>query len=360
MLEQYGHYNWDTQVPMMGAQYNVYNHFEIDTDKLASLGFTVEEIQTLQYVISTGGKITPSALVSYGLDYETARRIKYMYDIAVGRVSIVSVNDLCKHLRKLFGAHGRIGIQHLALSKVKKVPRLAVIGGMPKGPYEIYNSKNYTLHERVYNVQGISNNRVLIKTKRKPVLPYGSEKKVYYVRDLETNRVQYYYKKDEISPIVKKDSRYKDGVALEIKELLPDKQVIISVDKNYCRLINRYIIVASLKRPEFHCGMVEIVCIEGTKVYVYCSVMGKGETVSYRGGTQRVYDHGFIPGEIQPKLMKAAEELYKTLCGVFAVNIPANQDFHIIDSEQNLLADTADGVLLSDNAEEEEYEGLEL
>ena len=334
VYEQYGYYNEYYPNQAMGV-YNTYNQFDLDTNKLMSLGFIPAEIETLQYIIMNGGKVTPMALSSYGLDYETAQRIKYMYDIATGKIGIESTDDLCKHLRKLFGKHRRIGIQDLALSKVSRVPRLAVIGGIPKGPYDIYNSKNYPLNERMYEIETISGNRITIKTKRKPVLEYGSEKKVYYVKDLETDKTNYFLKDSDIGQAVKKDSKYKVGTALEIKELLPDKSVIVSVDKEYARVINRFIIVGSLRRPEFHHGMVEIICIEGTKVYVYAQTMNRGDTINYRGGTQRVYDFGYIPGELQPKLMKAATELYQILCGVFATTIPANQDFLILDPEQS-------------------------
>jgi len=329
--------------------YNAYTQFDLDINKLMSLGFTVPEIETLQYIIANGGKVTPSALVSYGLDYETAQRIKYMYDIAVGKISIESTNDLCKHLRKLFGKHKRIGIQDLALSKISRVPRMAVIGGIPKGPYEIYNSKNYPLHERLYEVESVSGSRITIKTKRKPVLKYGSEKKVYYVKDLETGNVKHYLKEEDISPEVKKDDRYKLGTALEIKELLPDKSVIISVDKDYARIINRYIIVASLRRPDVHLGMVEIICIEGTKVYVYAVPIGNGESVGYHRSTQRIYDYGYIPREIETKLMKVATDIYKHVCGVYASVVPANEDFVLLSYEQP-----------SDDSLDSQYEGLEL
>ena len=341
MLEQYGYYNEYYPNQAMGV-YNAYNQFDLDTTKLMSLGFIPAEIETLQYIIMCGGKVTPMALSSYGLDYETAQRIKYMYDIAIGKVGIESTDDLCKHLRKLFGKHRRIGIQDLILSKVSTVPRLAVIGGIPKGPYEIYNSKNYPLTERMYEVESISGSRITIKTKRKPVLKYGSEKKVYYVKNLDTGNTNYFLKDADIAKSAKKDDRYKVGTALEIKELKPDKQVVISVDKDYARVVNRFIVVGSLRRPEFHSGMVEIIAIEGTKIYVYATSIGNKEKVGYKGGTQRVYDYGYIPGEIGPKLMKAASELYKAVCGVFATTLPANTDFNILDIEQP--EDDADGL----------------
>lgn len=345
MYEQYGNYNEYYPNQAMGV-YNTYNQFELDHGRLVSLGFIQAEIDTLQYIVMCGGKVTPMALSSYGLEYETAQRIKYMYDIAIGKVGIESTDDLCRHLRKLFGKHRRLGIQDLILSKVRNIPRLAIIGGIPKGPYDIYNSKNYPLSERMYEIEAISGSRITIKTKKRPVLKYGSEKKVYYVKNLDTGNTNYFLKDSDIVPSVKKDSGYKVGTALEIKELTRDKQVIISVDKDYSRVVNRFIIVGSLRRPEFHCGLVEIIAIEGTKVYVYATSIGNKESVGYKGGTQRIYDCGFIPGEIQTKLMGAASELYKHVCGVFATAVPANSDFNILDVEQPEDDGLEDGIEL--------------
>jgi hypothetical protein len=301
---------------------------------LMSLGFTQAEIQTLQNIIRSGGKVSPSALCSYGMDYESAERLKYMYDIASGKVFISTPDDLVKHLRKMNGKHRRIGISDLALSKVNRVARLAVIGGIPKGPYDIYNSKNYAPIERMYEVTGVSGRRITIKTARRPILPYGSEKKVYVIKDLETGKNKFVLSKDEISSNDRSNQQYKISTALEIKELTPDKKVILSVDKDFARICNRYIIVGSLRRPEWHHGLVEIICIEGTRVYVYAITMGKGESVGYRGGTQRVYAYGYMPGEIKGKLTTVASELYKLLCGVMATEVPANADFNILDAEQ--------------------------
>jgi len=91
--------------------------------------------------------------------------------------------------------------------------------------------------------------------------------------------------------------------------------------------------VASLRRPEFHHGMIEMVCIEGTKVYVYAQTLGTRDVVGHNMGTQRVYDYGFQKSEIQPKLIKVGSEVYNQLCGVYTVMHPANQDFRPLTLE---------------------------
>lgn len=282
--------------------YTPYTQLNVDPVMLQSLGFTPEEISTLQYIVSTGGSISRASLMNYGLPYELASRIKYMYDIVTGRVSIESTDDLARHLRKMFGNHRKIGITDLALSKIKKVPRKAVVAGIKDEVFSIYNSSGYKPEERIYDVVDVTSERIFIKTKRKPVLKYGQQKKI-------------------------------DGV-IEIVEVKPDKKVVVAVNKKYARLCNRFVIVGSLRRPEFHHGLVEIICIEGTKIYIFARSIGTKETVRY-SNTQRVYDYGFLPNEIQPKLIKVASELYPTVCGVYAASYPPNSDYSVIIEEGN-------------------------
>lgn len=281
--------------------YTPNSQLDIDHEMLRSIGFTDEEIATLEYIISNGGNISKPALLSYGLPYELADKIKYMYDIVTGKVTIESTDDLVKHLRKMFGNHRRIGITDLALSKIRKVPRKAVIAGIKDETFSIYNSNKYKPEERMYDVINITNDRIFIETARKPVLKYGQSKKI-------------------------------DGV-IEIIELKPDKKVVVAVNKKYARLCNRFVIVASLRRPEFHHGLIEIICIEGTRVYVFAQSIGNKETIRY-SSTQRVYDYGYLPNEIQPKLIKVASELYPMICGVYAVTYPANSDYRILLEEE--------------------------
>ena len=287
--------------------YTQQNQFDLDVNKLTSLGFTMDEINTLSFIVMNGGKTSTTALTKYGLSYEAARRIRYMYDICIGKVSIESTDDLSKHLRKLFGKHRRIGIQDLAVSKISRVPRKAVVAGITDPTFEIYNSINYPVEERLYDVVNITPTRVVVETTRKPVLKYKQPKHI-------------------------------DGV-LEILDVKADGKVTVAFDKRYCKLCNRYVVVASLRRPEFHHGLIEIICIEGTKVYVYARTLGTQEKVRYNMGTQRVYEYGNFAKEINDKLKTVGAKMYKSLCGVYATVHPANQDFRILTLEEDIDSD---------------------
>lgn len=280
--------------------YTPETQFNLDPVMLQSLGFTPDEIQALEFIVMNEGKATTNTMVQYyGIPYEQAQKLRYMYDICTGKVIINSEDDLSKHLRKMFGKHRRIGIADLATSSIGEVPRTALVAGIPADtPFAIWNSKQYPIMERMYSVVDVSGQNVIIETTRKPVLKY-------------------------------KESKSIEGI-LEIKELKKDGKVVVAINRQYCRLCNRFVIVASLRRPEFHHGLVEIICMEGTKVYVFADTMAAKKYSRYGNNTQRVYDYGFYPFEIQSKLMASASKVYQSLCGVYAMPYAANSDFIII------------------------------
>lgn len=292
----------DTRMGVHGSGiYTPNNQFEFDENKLISLGFNKSLIDVLRYIVENNGKVTPMALTQYGIPYEQAKDIKYMYDILVGRVVINSEVDLIKHLKRMFGRDRKIGIQDLAVSKIKEVPRVAVVAGIKEEPYTIYNSNRYEPYDRLYKVIDVTSKKIVVETNRKPKLKYGATKKI-------------------------------DGV-LEIQEVKGDK-VIVAFDKRVCRLCNRFIVVASLKRPEFHHGLAEIICLEGTKVYVYVQTLKGNELMKYNYGTQRIYSYGYLGPEIQNKLMRVASYLYPLVCGVTGKVEPANMDYITVPIER--------------------------
>ena len=284
--------------------------------QLKKLLFTDEEINLTCNLIENGYKLTAQGVRGTGLGAEKVEKLKYLYDIATDKKTISSKDDLCKHLRKMFGKHRKIGINDLALSKVSKVPRKALIGGIKNETFGIYNSSRYQGKDKMYDVIDVSGRRVTIKTDRKPIIKKGESKKL-------------------------------EGV-IEIKELLSDKKVIISVDKNYIRMCNRFIIVASLRRPEYHHGLVEIICKEGTKVYVYAITMTQGEKPNYKGGSQRVYTYGFFKKDIKSKLFSVASAMYRYVNGVYKSVEPPNSDFTSINAEktnEELYTDDVDNLV---------------
>lgn len=312
---------------------NIYNY-------LIGLGFTQQEINGYEYIHINGGKFTPLVLQSYGYDFNSAKRLAYMHKVLQGGVQINSEYDMINHVKKMTGASrqdakqavysenlqngyaeqnyskeeyikhlketaGRsykIGIQDLAVSNVTDVPRVAVISGINQSPYDIWNSSNYKGKNALYKVIDVTGGRITVETNKKPKLAYGASKNI-------------------------------PGV-LEIKGVKQNGMAVVSFDKSVCRLCNRYVIVASLKRPEFHLGLYEIICFEGTRVYVYATNMGVKDKVRYKGGTQRVYSYGIFPQDIPGKLKTVAKNMYEHLRGRKAEFVEANSSYRVVSIEE--------------------------
>lgn len=271
----------------------------VNSSKLLKLKFTQAEIAYLSKFIDAYGQVTAAKAIKLtGINEGSAKKLKYMYDICTGAVTTESPDDLAKHFRKMAGGQRRLGIQDLAVSKIQRVPRKAVIAGIPEGTFSIYNSNRYNENERMYNVIDVTGSNIIIRTDRKPILKYGASRKL-----------------DDI---------------IEIREVNADGTVDIAINKANARLCNRFIVVASLRRPEFHHGMVEMIAIEGTKVYVFNQTMGGGEIPSYKNGTQRVYDYGFTSKELCPKLMASAKSIFNYIKGVYSCVDKPNSDFTLI------------------------------
>lgn len=281
---------------MDNVYYNSYNlQYDIDPIKLTHLGFRAEEVQLLSDAVASGIKITTQSLTGLGMAYEEVKRIKYMSDICLGKVSIDNIDDMSKHLRRLYGNIRRLGIQDLALSSVSSVPRKVLVSGISDTTYKVYNSENY--YNRPYDVVDVSGGRIFIETAIKPILKYRQPKKL-------------------------------DGV-LEIKTVKDNGNIIVAINKEFCTLLNRFIVVGSLRIPEFHHGMIEMLAIDGTKVYVYAKSIGTRDSAKYNMGTERVYGYGFNKSEIRSKLLQSATMIYNQIHAVYSIEIAANQDFTV-------------------------------
>lgn len=296
------------------------NPVYIDANRLMSLGFSKADVDNLVYVYNNGGKFTTNALQSYGYTYDQAKRLIYMYGICAGKYSVETKQESIKHLKKMNGSQYKITMQDLAVSNVTDVPRVAVINiTVPKKPanmteyqyekmkeackpFTIWNSSRYKGRDALYKVLDVTGQHVTIETSRKPQLQYNAVKKI-------------------------------PGV-LEIKGQRENGNVIVVINSEYCKLCNRFIIVASLRNPEFHHGKYELLAFEGTKVYVYATNMGVRNTVKYNMGTQRVYAYGIFPQDIKPKLDNITKSMYQYLNCVSAEYMGSNKPYEVITRQQ--------------------------
>lgn len=262
---------------------------------LMLLGFNGEQITEAEYLLANGINGSVRNLTGVlGYDYGQASRISQLMEMMAGRMRMDTDEDLARHLRKINGGTGRVGINNLLVSTIREVPSFAVIAGIRDRAFGIYNSNNYPTYERLYDVVKVTNSRIHVETDRRPILKYGEPKLV-------------------------------EGVI----EILDDSRenIILAVNKDYATLCNRFIVVASLRRPQFHMGMVEIICREGTRVYVYARDIGTKTVLGYSMVTQRIYAYGTMAGDVKEKLMLSYMNLYRHLGGGFIIHHEANQDF---------------------------------
>lgn len=281
-----------------------YAPLALNEQLLLKLGVSQAEINEMKKLISYFGTVTVAYAKKAGYDPVFAKRLKDMYDLATGVKPVDS-----KSLNSLNGRIKKIGIHDLATSRLHELPRMAVIGNIPAGKFEMYNSKHYGI-DGLYHVVETKPSKIVVKTFRKPVLKHRESKKL-------------------------------DGI-IEITGVNSDGTINIEVNKQFIKLCNRFIIVASLKMPAFHYGMVEILCWEGTKIYIYAAPIKNSNSVdiSLKGGTQRVYDFGFFRQEIDGKLMNTASIVYKNLKGVAAQKFGANMEFVPLDRDSDKLDDS--------------------
>jgi len=278
-------------------------YVDVDQIKLEELGFTPVEIGILQNLVRGGYKMTSSNLQCMGFTYEQADRLKYAYKICAGIVQVETEEEVVRHFKKMFGKQYKISIRDLAFSNIVEIPKVAVVYGIKQEPYNIWNSSRYEGKNAVYRVIETSSKTVTVETSRKPRLRYGQDR--------------------EISGVFK------------IKEVTPSGSVIIQFNRDYIRLCSRFVIVASLRYPEFHLGIYQIVCFEGTRVYVFAKSIGADKNVRYNGNNQRVYDYGIMPCDIKKKLDKAAREIYLRLGGKASEYEEGNSEYRVLDREDD-------------------------
>lgn len=320
----------------------------MDNNTLLNMGFNNSEIEAYYYIINNGGKITPMWLQRYGFNIQDSKRLCYLHKCVTGEVNVgteteviahvakmggltradakqkvylnnihdkqirknYSKDELISRLRATYGKTKRISIQDLQVSSINSIPRVAVIDGIEQEPYNIWNSRNYKGKQSLYKVTDVSGQRITVETNIKPKLKYGSPKEL-------------------------------KGI-LEIVGVKQNGNAIIAFDKSVAKLCNRYIILASLRRPEFHLGMFEIICYEGTRVYVYANDLGTRGTVRYSGGTQRVYAYGIFPKDLKGKLDRVAKDVFKRLNGVCSEYNGATDEFRVIPIEKKEDIDGGD------------------
>ena len=275
--------------------YTANTQFELDEKQLLKLKFTHNEINTLKYVVENFGKVSVNDMVYSGItDQKTAEHVKYAYDICTGKVIVDDNFTLKKHLRKMFGKGCKVTIDFLKPSCIEELPRKCIIAGLEE-PWHIWNSNRYKGYDALYTMVGAAGSEnIKFITDRIPVLKYKQGKK-------------------------------EDGI-VEILSRKEDK-LLVSINKKKVRMCNRFVVTAALRKPERYLFLIEIICIEGTSVYVYATEIGGTKKSVRSTNSNRIYQWGIFEREIQPKTIKVAEDIYKLLCGVVAEKEEGNMEY---------------------------------
>ena len=293
-------------------QNEYYINMELHSQKmqqLRNLRFSSMDLNTFEGILMQNGRITPKILVACGLRPYEANRIRYMYSIYCERTVIDTDEALIRHLRRIYLGKRRISINDITSNNLGKIPRRAVVSNIPSGKFAVYNSKNYKGGEIFYKVTDVTTTNIVVKTKIKPVFKY-------------------------------KESKALEGV-LEVRDVDSEGQVEVAFNKNYCKLCNRFIIAASLRRPSNHHGMYEIICLDGTRLYVFASTLkGNRDMPNLNNGTQRIFCFGQLSKQISIMLHEEARKQYVRFRGVKCNQHPADSQFMLISPEIEEEKDT--------------------
>ena len=253
-------------------------------------------------MLYVNASFTVRSLQAYGYSFNQASRLKCMFDIFSGKIQVETPDELARHLRKMSGGSYKIGMQDFPKSKITNIPRVAVIDNITQSPFDVWNSKNYKGREAIYKVIDVSGHKITVETSRKPQLP-----------NTQTKRTREIF---------------------EIKGARANGNIVVTFNKNFCKLCNRFVVVCSLRNPEFHLGKYEMICFEGTKVYVYAINIGRKETVRINSEKHRIYDCGLLPNDIEGKLKNTAQQVYNRLKCAAVKYFEPNSTYSVVDSDK--------------------------
>ena len=279
-----------------------YIQAQVIARRFQQLGFNQVEITEFLRMLGAEASFSVSTLQSYGYSFKQADRLKYMFDIFIGKVRIETQDEIARHLRKMSGGSRKISMRDFPKSQITNIPRIAVIANIKPPPFDIWNSKNYKGGKALYQLVDVSGQRITVETARKPQFQQN-----------RTTKIQ--------------------GI-FEIKGVKANGNIVVTFNKKYCSLCNRFVIVGSLRNPEYHLGKYEMLCFEGTKVYVYALNIGTKEAARFNSDNYRIYDFGLLPNDIEGKLKNAALTMYNQLKCVLVKYCEPNDTFRVVDCDK--------------------------
>ena len=223
-----------------------------------------------------------------------------------------SVDVLVRHynyIYKHFGV-GRNKISNRELFKpvnMNRLNKLVMVDGIKDKLFSIYNSSRYMdLKDKCYVMVDNNGTNTTIKTNRMPVVPYGVKPKVDGVGEVRTINI----------------NSYNDA-----GELQTESTRVVAINNKYVRMLNRFAIFVSTRKPGSHCGMVEIICAGGTRIYVYADIFNDRDMINKSETGARVYDYGYFEKDLLTKLAKVYNGVNRQYGGIMYVRFKPIEHF---------------------------------
>lgn len=249
----------------------VRNVYHVDLTKQTTLAGQIMymiQIQRrdLQYKLSSALSVVKNKAVRNSGDTEAenaclvlARHYTRMYrEFGVGRAKI-----------------NNTGIKKL--NEIHKIPKRLYIAGIADPIFNIYNSDRYIdKNEKFYLMEGSNNQYIHIVTDKRPVLRRGQEAKVQGVGII----------REAPYGSVEADNVY--------------------INRKYIRQLSRYAVYVSTKKPALHCGLIQLVCVGGTIIYVYALEVGDTDLVNRSEGGKKVYSYGYFRNNLYNSVKNVA------------------------------------------------------
>lgn len=334
----------------MGYGYTSYSPSNVDYNVLIKLGFKGDEIDLVNQVASQFGKVTTDRVSKLTGNSLLASKVNYLYSVicckdshralesiniirksnmicdSTDEITINAMLNLAAHYKKMYssmtGGNRAIFNKTLPRPKLGEVPKKAIVGGIKDEIFIIYNSNRYLVKDRLYDVVSYNDVNTTIRTNRLPVLKNGVQAKVEGVADIK-------------KIVEKKTGADGYGGASGTKE------AIIAINNKYTRICNRYIIAASTHRPNLHCGMMAVICLDGTVLYVYAVELrgmdkvnggvdvftGQANKYKENSSNRVVYDYGYRACDIEQKIEAVSRFLYKGVRGLMPIKIRPQHSF---------------------------------
>lgn len=333
MYDEYGY--MDNGMEQVGMMEDPYASDVVDYNRMLELGFEQVVLQTRDLILQSYGKLTSKGFQMCGVyDARLKQDVIYADKIIRGVIPIENKADLKKHLLKMNYSR-KISVADLATSITPKNDLLAYVRGLPaKSIFGIYNT---TDNDEYHMVDTISPKYVTILSEKYYKMTARQSKELYRVQDLVHKRVKYYEVHKDIERfILDNPQEYAVNKVAEIQHVQTVgnvKKVSVILHRDYCRLLGRFMIAASLRAPDLHLGAYELLTLGGTTVYVFARQVkfNQKANIKYSTGSERVYYIGTNESEIEEKLIAITNQVKQKVKGVYAEEIPATSQFVAIE-----------------------------